>query len=116
MPDARFLKSICERLMSIRWVAMALGILLLLMQYVLWFGQGGLRDLSKTRQSLSKIQQINQRMVVRNQQLSADIVDLQTGQMVLQNLAREDLGMVQSGETFYRLVVHPAAKTMPVQS
>lgn len=116
MPVAAFLKSICECQMSIRWVAMALGILLLLMQYFLWFGQGGLRDLSATRQSLSKIQQINQRMKVRNQQLSEDIVDLQTGQVVLQNLAREDLGMVQSGETFYRLVVHPVTKTMSVHS
>lgn len=102
--------------MSIRWLAVAVGILLLLMQYVLWFGHGGLRDLSKARESLSVVKQINRRMLVRNQQLSSDIVDLQTGQMVLQNLAREDLGMVQSGETFYRLVVHPATKTTSVQA
>ena len=45
----------------------------------------------------------------RNDVLTAEVLDLKTGQEAIEERARAELGMVGSGETFYQLIEAPTA-------
>ena len=46
----------------------------------------------------------NQALALRNSALAAEVMDLAEGQDAIAEIARVDLGYIQSGETYYRLV------------
>lgn len=85
-------------------VLIALVALLLLLQYQLWFGQGGLITIVHLKQQISLQQKENQELKERNTNLMADIDDLKKGNEAAEERARHDLGMIKKGETFYHTV------------
>ena len=46
----------------------------------------------------------NRKLVERNRQLEVEVYELQRGMETIEERAREDLGMVREGETFYQLI------------
>lgn len=81
-------------------VATALVIMLWL-QYGLWFGQSGYFARERMH---DQFQQQQQRVAVlqqRNKILLAEVVAMKGDRSVLEARARRDLGMVKSGEVFY---------------
>ena len=87
-----------------RWLALALFLLLLLLQYRLWIGEGSLAELSRLEQELERQQSVNQGLRERNRQLELEVLELQRGLQGLEERARRDLGMIREGETYYQLV------------
>lgn len=87
-------------------LALALGVLLGLLQYRLWWGAGGLIALHRAQVVLAAEQSHNETLRDRNASLSADVADLAKGGPAIEARAREELGMIHQGETFY-LIVHP---------
>ncbi len=81
--------------------------LLLLLQYPLWFGGGGLLTLWRLHQEISIQQEENLRLKERNQALEARVLNLKQGLDSIEERARIELGMVKRGETFYRIVEMP---------
>jgi len=85
-----------------------LVILLLLLlgylQYKLWFGEGSLQDVWELLQEVDFQRQENIDLRERNAALEAEVQDLQQGLDAIEEHAREDLGMVKEGETFYQVV------------
>ncbi len=81
-----------------------LFVLLVILQYQLWIGDGGLRDLWKLHQEVKALKQENERLQERNAALNAEVLDLKQGLDAIEEHAREDLGMVKEGETFYQIV------------
>ncbi|MGB5427034.1 MAG: cell division protein FtsB [Gammaproteobacteria bacterium] len=85
-----------------------LVILLLLLlgylQYKLWFGEGSLQDVWELHQEVDFQRQENIDLRERNAALEAEVQDLQQGLDAIEEHAREDLGMVKEGETFYQVV------------
>ena len=79
-------------------------VLLLLLQYELWFANGGLISAHRIKHSLAKQQKVNAKLKKRNMVLSADIKDLKSGNKSIEERARNDLGMIKKGETFYQVV------------
>ncbi|MDF1654909.1 MAG: cell division protein FtsB [Coxiellaceae bacterium] len=75
-----------------------------LLQYELWFSTGGLRAVWQLKQQVSQQQATNQQAKLTNQALVADIRDLKGGNEAIQERARNNLGMIQQGETFYQIV------------
>lgn len=78
-----------------------LALLLLLLQYRLWFGEGSVSELRQTGQFIEQQQLENRRLEQRNNVLEAEVVELQKGLETVEDRARNDLGMVKEGEEFY---------------
>ncbi|UVK76879.1 MAG: cell division protein FtsB [Sodalis sp. Fle] len=74
------------------------------LQYSLWFGKNGVRDLIRVSSDIKAYQSSNSTLKARNNQLFAEIEDLNSGQEAIEERSRNELGMIKPGETFYRLV------------
>ncbi len=85
----------------------ALGILvvlLALLQYRLWFADGGLIEVYQLHQQVEQQRAQNERLRERNRALAAEVRDLKQGLDAVEARARAELGMVGEGEVFYRVV------------
>lgn len=81
-----------------------LTLLLLILQYKLWFGDRGLHDAHLLNMTVQEQQQENIKLKQRNEQLSAEVKDLKEGNEAIEERARSELGMIKKGETFYQIV------------
>ncbi len=79
-------------------------VLILLLQYKLWFGEGGMRDVAELRRAVAEQKEENARLLERNRSLEAEVEDLRTGLDAIEEKARSELGMIKEGETFYQVV------------
>lgn len=73
-------------------------------QYSLWLGKNGIHDYVRVKDDVAAQEIVNSRLKVRNEQLFAEINDLNDGQDAIEERARTELGMVKPGESFYRMV------------
>ena len=78
--------------------------LLLLLQYRLWLGEGGIVERSSLEQRVADENELNGTLRERNEALTSQVLELQQGETMLEAVAREDLGLVQEGEDFYLFV------------
>lgn len=85
-------------------IVIALSALFLLLQYQLWFSQGGIVSVHKLHYAINNQQQANATLALRNDTLAAEVSDLKKGNEAIAEHARDDLGMVKQGETFYQIV------------
>lgn len=81
-----------------------LFVLLLALQYRLWFGKHSIPDYLNMEQELAAQLQHNQNLRQRNSLLIADIQDLKMGLESIEERARNELGLIKPGETFYRIL------------
>jgi len=85
-------------------LTLLLLVLLGWLQYSLWLGKNGVHDLVRVQDDVSVQQDSNAKLKARNDQLFAEIDDLNDGQEAIEERSRNELGMIKPGETFYRLV------------
>jgi cell division protein FtsB len=81
-----------------------LVILLVFLQYSLWFGDGSLQEVWRLHKDVEQQRQQNAVLRERNEALEAEVLDLQQGLEAIEEHAREDLGMIKKGETFYQVI------------
>lgn len=86
-------------------------LLLVILQYQLWMSDNGLIRTIKLRHAVNQQKNLNAELQGKNETLERDIVSLKQGVDVAEGIARHDLGMVKKGETFYRIVKKPEAKS-----
>ena len=96
-----------------RILAAILGTLILLVQIPLWFGKGGWFRAWELENQVSKEQQKNHQLEVRNSGLAAEVKDLKTGTDAVEERARYELGMVKKDEVFYQVVDDKAKPRKP---
>ncbi|WP_253937681.1 cell division protein FtsB [Dickeya dadantii] len=89
-------------------LSLLLLILLGWLQYSLWLGKNGVHDYVRVKDDVAVQQANNVKLKSRNEQLFAEIDDLNGGQEAIEERARNELGMTKPGESFYRLVADPA--------
>ena len=94
-----------------KWLAIALGVVIAILQYRLWLSDGGVRELSRMQEAVTQQRTQNAALVERNRQLAAEVRDLKTGMAALEERARSELGMIASNETYYQVV--PAKPDAP---
>jgi cell division protein FtsB len=96
-----------------KYLAAVLLVLLVLLQYRLWFGDAGVREVNRLQAEIEHQKAENEVLRDRNRTLSAEVQDLKKGTTAIEERARTDLGMVGQRETFYQVVQPPrgAAKT-----
>jgi cell division protein FtsB len=87
-----------------RKLLILLLLLLAYLQYRLWFGDGSLQEVWELHREVEAQREENLQLRERNAALEAEVRDLQQGLDAIEEHAREDLGMVKEGETFYQLV------------
>src|SRR3989337_898541 len=95
-----------------KFLAAGLVAVLVLLQYRLWLGDGGMREVHRLRAEIEVQRDQNSELKERNRTLSAEVQDLKKGTVAIEERARTDLGMVGRGETFYQ-VVPPKAAVAP---
>jgi len=96
----------------VKWFAGALVAALVLLQYRIWFSSDGVGEVLRLRSAVAGQEADNQRLSVRNGQLSAEVHDLKQGYVALEERARTDLNMIGPNETFYQF--GPAGVAPPV--
>ena len=84
-------------------------VLLLILQYRLWFGDGSIQEVSRLRDEAIASHEELIRLNTRNQALAAEVADLKRGLDAIEERARADLGMISEGETFYQFVMEAGA-------
>ena len=95
-------------------VLLAVLILLVLgLQYRLWFGDGSIQEVSRLREQASASRAEVLRLNSRNQALAAEVADLKRGLEAIEERARAALGMISEGETFYQFVRETGAQRRP---
>jgi cell division protein FtsB len=87
-----------------RWLKPLLIALIVLLQYPLWFGEGGLLKLWGLGSELAQQQELNEKLRVRNETLSAEVRDLKEARDAIEERARGELGMIRSDEVYVRVV------------
>ena len=92
----------------LRYLALILLIVLIVLQVHLWTGQGGMREVWRLQQRVEEQKAENAKLKAPNETLSAEVDDLKHGDEAIEERARSELGLLKPGETFYQ-VVEPAA-------
>lgn len=87
-----------------KWVSAVLLCLLIMLQYRLWFGKNSVPDYLSMQQEVEQQRIQNANLQQRNSLLKADIDDLKIGLDAAEERARNDLGLIKQGETFYRIL------------
>ena len=91
-----------------KWLAAALAVAVVLLQYRIWVSGDGVRDVERLKVAVAAQRAQNDQLAERNRQLAAEVRDLKTGMDALEERARSDLGMIGHSETFYQVVPpHP---------
>ena len=98
---------------KVRLIGVALFVVLLSLLASL-FGERGVLELWTLNRANEQDTINNERLRERNQRLINDIADLKHGGSVFEELAREDLGMIRPGETFFKIIEqHRTKKDAP---
>ena len=87
-----------------RWLAGGLLGLLLLLQYRLWFADGGLAEANRLGQQLAEAENENASLTARNDRLTKEVLALQGGNDAVEKNARENLGLIKEGEVYYQFL------------
>jgi len=91
-----------------RWITLPLLGLLLMVQYPLWWGRGGMLKVRELEQQVEQQHSVNAALRERNEQLEGEVRDLMKGQQAVEERARYDLGMVRPDEIFVQIDPKPA--------
>lgn len=87
-----------------RGLLLVLLILLALLQYKLWLGEGGFTDVKRLEQKVAEQVQENAMLHQRNLELEAEVADLREGVEAIEERARSELGMIKEEEEFFLVV------------
>lgn len=71
------------------------------LQYRLWLAEGSYAEIHRLKAKIETLSERVDAMRHRNQELAAEIANLQSGVAAMEGRARSELGMVAPGETFY---------------
>ena len=83
---------------------MVVIVILILLQYRLWFSHDGLPSVLRLHRTVEVQRQDNAVLAERNKVLAAEVQDLKSGLDALEERARSDLGMIKQGETFFQII------------
>ena len=90
-----------------RFVTLALVALLVLTHAELWFGKGGVLRKMELEAALDAQRAGNDARRARNDQLLAEVRDLQDGLEMVEEKARFELGMVKPDEILVQISTRP---------
>jgi cell division protein FtsB len=84
-------------------VPIVLVLLLVILQWQLWNGRGSVRDVQQLQQKLGDQKEANARATIANERLASEVNDLKNGMEMVEERARQELGMVKPNEVFVQI-------------
>jgi cell division protein FtsB len=78
--------------------------LFFVLQYELWYSNGGILDILHLKHKMIQQTHTNQAITTKNNEIEKEILYLKDNQVAVEERAREELGMIKEGETFYQIV------------
>ena len=113
LPDDKFYGNLPAygKMKFVKIATYALLVILALLQYPLWFGNGGVIAAWRLKNEIAAQKIENARLKDRNQALEADVNDLKQGLQAIEERARTELGMVKKGEIFIQVIEEPPDKS-----
>jgi len=87
-----------------RWLVITLAVIFIVLQYKLWFDDGGVRQVHNLRQQISTQKIQNAELQKQNDRLRAEVKDLKQGSDAPEEKARTELGMVKQNEEYFQVV------------
>jgi cell division protein FtsB len=91
----------------VRYLTGFLLVVLVLLQYRLWLGDGGIVQLQRMSERIELLKIEADRRHDRNTALEAEVRDLKEGLDAVEERARQELGMVKEREVFIQVVEKP---------
>ena len=85
-----------------RILIIILFLLLAVLQGKLWLDRDGFKQALQLRKEIAEQKKENTNLVKRNKKLGVKIRDLKQSRDRIEEVAREKLGMVKSGEIYYQ--------------
>jgi cell division protein FtsB len=89
--------------MGARLIPAILIALLLVLHAQLWLGRGSVGSVARMRVELQEQRQRNAQAQQANEQLQAEVQDLQEGLEMVEEKARLELGLIKPGEIYVQI-------------
>jgi cell division protein FtsB len=89
--------------MGNRLVPIVLIALLAIIQAQLWLGKGGVPSVAELERELKQQKAANEEAKLQIEQLNAEVSDLKEGLNMVEERARQELGMVKPNEIFVQI-------------
>ncbi len=90
-----------------RVVILIMFVLLVLLQFKLWLGEGGFTEVARLEARVEAQRQTNDDLLQRNAELQAEVEDLRERLDAVEERARSELGLIKPAEQFYQVVPPP---------
>ena len=87
-----------------RLFAVVLVCVIAYLGYDMWNGRNGFLQYQNVAAQVTQAKEKSEKLTMRNQALEDEIEDLQQGNLTIEELARNDLGMIRPDEKFYRVI------------
>jgi len=94
---------------EMRILQVLLVLIILGLQFRLWTGDGSLAEISRLNDAIDEQEAENAALESRNQELLTEVEEIKNGTDAIEEMARQDLGLIKEGETFY-MIVDPEEK------
>ena len=88
-------------------VTALLLVLIGLLQYRLWYGDGNVLEFQRLNDRIAELHQEGAKRRERNAALEAEVMDLKQGLDAVEERGRQDLGMIKEGEVFVQVIDTP---------
>lgn len=82
-------------------------LVLVLLQFKLWFGAGGFTAVARLEERVAAQVEENELLQRRNNELQAEVEDLRERLEAVEERARNELGLIKDDEEFYQVVPAP---------
>jgi len=87
--------------MRVRTILLTLFLLLALLQYRLWFANGGIAETLNLNRHIQHQMQVNAQLEQGNEALNQQIYQLEHYRVIIKMLARKKFNMIQKNEVYY---------------
>ncbi|MCK5002711.1 MAG: cell division protein FtsB [Gammaproteobacteria bacterium] len=91
-------------------------VLLAMLQYKIWLGDGGIPEILQLENEVEVVQLQVDKLKERNQALEAEVLDLKKGMDAIEERARSELGMIGKDEVYYQVISSGSEKSNDNQS
>jgi cell division protein FtsB len=94
-------------------LTLALALLLLAVQVDLWLGKGNLREVWRLERVVQEQRAANDEARALNARIEAEVGDLVEGLEIVEERARQDLGMLRADEILVQVASGGSARATP---
>ena len=87
-----------------KWLIALLLVVLLVLQYRLWVGEGSFAEVVSLKREIAGQERELRRLTARNRALQAEVDSLKQDLEAVEERARSDLGMIRDNEVFFQVL------------